>query len=86
MGAVTVLSFANYSKAVVAKDSNRDELVDYSNEILSKEPSTLQTIGVKLAKVASEIEQMYDGVAQDIEGALVLEGGEFQVFVVQTRT
>ena len=83
---MNVLSFANYSKAVVARDSNRDELVDYSNEILSKEPSTLQIIGVKLAKVASEIEQMYDGVAQDIEGVLVQEGGDFQVFVVQTRT
>ena len=54
--------------------------------MLSREPNKLVEVGKTLAKIAAHIEAVYDGEAQDIEGALVstVDGG-FKFVLVQTR-
>jgi formylmethanofuran dehydrogenase subunit C len=40
----------------------------------------------KLGEIGVAIEQEYKGKAQDIEGAIIIEGGHPQIYIVQTRS
>ena len=80
---VSISSFANYSQAIVANGTNT---IDYSAQPLSSDIGKLYSCAVKLAQVAGYIEESYDGVPQDIEGALTDAGdGEYNITLVQTR-
>ena len=75
-----VKAFANYSDAVVSGGKAK---IDYTTVSLSAEPAKLAELGLRLARIAKQIEKAYKGVAQDIEGALVSSGAEeFNVFIV----
>ena len=79
-----IKSFANYSEAVVPGGTNK---VDYTSIILSVEPTKLTNLGLRFGRIAKKIEKAYDGVAQDIEGALAAdESGDYKVYIVQSRT
>jgi hypothetical protein len=43
-------------------------------------------VGAKLGEIGRNIELAYEGVAQDIEGAIVKEGSQLAYYVVQTRS
>ena len=66
---VTVKGFANYSRAVMSGGNNT--IVDYSQQDLSQDFAKLRSFGAKFASIASFVEGIYNGVAQDIEGVMV---------------
>ena len=48
-------------------------------------PAVLLEVGTKLGEIGRSIELAYEGIAQDIEGAIVKQGGSLTYYVVQTR-
>ena len=81
---VNVSGFANYSRAVAARQAERS--VDYTKEPLTNDLGKLPEIGAQLGRIGAFVEGLYECVPQDIEGALVQtpEGG-YRAVLVQTR-
>jgi len=63
-------------------ESSTEGLVNYNDEPLLWDKSFQQGLVTKLAAVAAQIEAAFDGVPQDVEGAMDAEG---TVHIVQAR-
>ena len=59
--------------------------MNYTEVELSLKPALLLEVGTKLGEIGRRIELAYEGIAQDIEGAIVKEAGSLTYYVVQTR-
>ena len=59
--------------------------IDYTEVELSLKPQVLIEVGAKLSEIGRLIELAYEGIAQDIEGAIVKEETQLTYYVVQTR-
>jgi hypothetical protein len=59
--------------------------IDYTEVELSLKPQLLIEVGAKLSEIGRLIELAYEGIAQDIEGAIVKQGTQLTYYVVQTR-
>jgi phosphoglucan, water dikinase len=81
-GSATMLAFANFSQASLPNPGGglRRETVDYSRVNLSRDASTRQRLGQRLAEVGHFVEEALQK-PQDIEGAVVNK----QIYLVQAR-
>jgi len=64
------------------QSSQATHRLDYTSVPFSTDLSLLTQVGLKLAEIGRSIERAYEGVPQDIEGAITNEG---RYYVVQTR-
>jgi phosphoenolpyruvate synthase/pyruvate phosphate dikinase len=81
-GSATMLAFANFSQSSQPSFGGglRRETVDYSRVELSRDASTRQRLGKRLAEVGRFVEEALQK-PQDIEGALVNN----HIYLVQAR-
>ncbi|TNV84808.1 hypothetical protein FGO68_gene14813 [Halteria grandinella] len=85
---VNIIAFANYSQGLYSNlDSKelKEVHIDYSQVQFSRDPQKLIEIGKRIAEAALVVEEAYGGVAQDIEGGIVVKDGKYEIYIVQTR-
>jgi len=85
---VQVICFGSFSYAMrLADEGSRGVehvLIDYASVKLSTDSAYLETLAKRLAKVAVRVEKFY-GTGMDMEGVVVENAGEQQVYLVQAR-
>lgn len=85
---VEVLALSSYSDALIPTKGKsgglQGEVIDYTRQEMTRNCEFRTSLVERIAKVVLMLEQHFDG-AQDVEGAVTVENGDAQVYVVQAR-
>eukprot|EP00746_Dinoflagellata_sp_MGD_P015636 gnl/MRDRNA2_/MRDRNA2_134853_c0_seq1.p1 gnl/MRDRNA2_/MRDRNA2_134853_c0~~gnl/MRDRNA2_/MRDRNA2_134853_c0_seq1.p1 ORF type:complete len:775 (+),score=151.03 gnl/MRDRNA2_/MRDRNA2_134853_c0_seq1:229-2325(+) len=83
---VTLLSLGSFSHALRIDPAGgvSHGLVNYAAVKLSTEPDFLASLAQRLACIALEVELSY-GVGMDMEGVVIEDKGQYNIFLVQAR-